>query len=109
MYNTIIEYKRARYLWLTLALVVVCSVLYLSQGEMTPPNGGTWQGYVLGTLGALLIVWLALLGIVVAGEHKDARPRLRADHVIHDATELAELVDVEMSRELVDVAVELFA
>ena len=28
-----------------------------------PPNGGTWQGYVLGTIGALLIVWLTLLGV----------------------------------------------
>ena len=63
MYNSIIEYKRARYLWIALTLLVICTLLYLSQGEMTPPNGGTWQGYVLGTLGAVLIVWLALLGV----------------------------------------------
>ena len=34
-----------------------------TQGTLQPPNGGTWQGYVLGTIGALLIVWLTLLGV----------------------------------------------
>ena len=63
MYSSIIEYKRARYLWIALALLVSCTLLYLSQGKMTPPNGGTWQGYLLGTLSAVLIVWLALLGV----------------------------------------------
>lgn len=29
---------------------------------MQPANGGTWQGYTLGVLATLLIVWLALLG-----------------------------------------------
>lgn len=38
-------------------------MLYFTQGDSQPPNGGTWQGYVLGTLGALLIVWLVALGI----------------------------------------------
>lgn len=27
------------------------------------PNGGSWYGYLLGTIGALLIVWLSLIGI----------------------------------------------
>jgi hypothetical protein len=27
------------------------------------PNGGTWYGYLLGTVGALTILWLAFLGI----------------------------------------------
>lgn len=27
------------------------------------PNGGTWYGYLLGTVGALLILWLTALGI----------------------------------------------
>ena len=27
------------------------------------PNGGSWYGYTLGTIGLLLIVWLSLLGI----------------------------------------------
>jgi hypothetical protein len=40
-------------------------VLYLSQGlqNAQPANGGTWQGYILGTAGAGLIVWLSFLGV----------------------------------------------
>ena len=36
---------------------------YVFQDAYPRPGGGTALGYVLGTLGALLIVWLALLGI----------------------------------------------
>lgn len=31
--------------------------------DAEPISGGTWQGYTLGTIGAVLIVWLALLGV----------------------------------------------
>ncbi len=44
-------------------LCVAAIALYVSQPASLPPNGGSWQGYVLGTLGALLILWLALLGL----------------------------------------------
>lgn len=44
--------------------MVVASIgLYLSQPASLPRNGGSWQGYGLGGLAALLIVWLAWLGI----------------------------------------------
>src|SRR5882757_3248630 len=47
-----------------LTVVVLSSVVYATHNNRSQPaNGGTWQGYVLGTTGALLIVWLALLGI----------------------------------------------
>lgn len=60
----LLRYAGARYLWWALALTLLSIGLYLSQrGGLQPPNGGTWQGYVLGTAGALLIVWLAMLGI----------------------------------------------
>ena len=35
---------------------------YLHQ-PIGAPNGGTWLGYTLGTIGALLILWLLLLGV----------------------------------------------
>jgi hypothetical protein len=38
-------------------------VLYATQGGLNPPKGDTWQGYVLGSIGALLIIWLTLLGM----------------------------------------------
>lgn len=63
IHQDLLRHRRGRYLWWSLGLLVASVVLYGTQGEMQPPNGGTWQGYVLGTVGALLIVWLALLGI----------------------------------------------
>lgn len=59
----ILNYARSRYLWWALATIAASSILYASQRGLQPPNGGTWQGYVLGTAGAALIVWLALLGV----------------------------------------------
>ena len=55
--------RARRYGWLALAVSVVSIAIYASQPATLPPNGGSWQGYVLGTLGAVLIVWLALLGV----------------------------------------------
>lgn len=64
IHRSLLRYRGARYLWWSLGLVVVSLVLYATQPRaVQPPNGGTWQGYVLGTIGALLIVWLTLLAI----------------------------------------------
>ncbi|WP_299768774.1 hypothetical protein [uncultured Pseudoteredinibacter sp.] len=63
MYNNILEFKGGRYFWVSLVLLLVSFAVYFSQEAWRPPNGGTWQGYVLGTIGALLIVWLAYLGV----------------------------------------------
>lgn len=61
--DNLLNYKKARWAKISGLLVFVSVVLYFTQAAETPPNGGTWQGYVLGTIGALLIVWLTLLGI----------------------------------------------
>lgn len=64
IHRSLLRYAGARYLWWALGLVAVSAVLYATQDTTAqPPNGGTWQGYVLGTLGALLIVWLSLLAV----------------------------------------------
>jgi len=65
MHQSILRFERFRYLYIAVALTIACVSLYLTQGNgsIQPPNGGTWQGYILGTVGALLIVWLSLLGI----------------------------------------------
>lgn len=63
IHRSLLLYRGARYLWWSLALIAGSLALYVTQGDRQPPNGGTWQGYVLGTIGALLIVWLTLLGI----------------------------------------------
>lgn len=59
----ILRYSRARFFWWAIALIVASTVLFLTQGGTQPPNGGTWQGYVLGSIGTALIIWLLLLGI----------------------------------------------
>lgn len=63
IHENILRYGRGRFLWWALLLIALSTLLFATQGGSQPPNGGTWQGYVLGTIGALLIVWLALLGI----------------------------------------------
>ena len=64
IHRGLLRYRGARYLWWSLLLIVGSAVLYATQPrDLQPPNGGTWQGYVLGTIGALLIVWLTLLSI----------------------------------------------
>jgi hypothetical protein len=63
IHRNLLLYRGARYLWWSLGLMVGSCILYFTQGDTQPPNGGTWQGYVLGTIGALLIVWLTLLGV----------------------------------------------
>jgi hypothetical protein len=62
MHENILKFKGARYFHLTLALLLVCVLIYASQGGRQPANGGTWQGYTLGTWSAILIVWLTALG-----------------------------------------------
>ncbi|QIB66131.1 hypothetical protein [Kineobactrum salinum] len=66
MRESLLGWHHYRYLKWALALLVISVVLYATQGgsgAAQPANGGTWQGYVLGTVGALLIVWLSALGI----------------------------------------------
>jgi len=63
LYENLLRYRSGRYFWWALALVAVCVGVFVTHGRAEPPNGGTWQGYTLGTIGALLIVWLTWLGI----------------------------------------------
>jgi hypothetical protein len=62
MFTNLLAYRSYRYLWWAMASVLAGVVIYTSHSGGESPNGGTWQGYVLGTWAALLIVWLALLG-----------------------------------------------
>ncbi len=63
MHQNMLDYKGKRYFYISLALVAVCVGIFMSQGALFAANGGTWQGYVLGTVGAGLICWLMALGI----------------------------------------------
>jgi hypothetical protein len=57
--------RHRQFRWLKRALVLCgLAILVYALADAQPrPNGGTWLGYTLGTIGAGLIVWLALLGV----------------------------------------------
>ena len=62
-HESFLVHKRFRWLKIALALSVIVSIGY-AFADVTPrPNGCTWYGYTLGTLGVALIIWLSLLGI----------------------------------------------
>jgi hypothetical protein len=63
IHQNVLRYRRGLYLWWAVALCVLSVLLYATRTGLERKNGGTWQGYVLGTVGALLIVWLSCLGI----------------------------------------------
>jgi hypothetical protein len=50
------------YLKVAIALSFVSVVAYAWHSPLVTPNGGTWVGYTLGTIGALLILWLTWFG-----------------------------------------------
>ena len=62
-HDSILSYAKSRYLWSSVVLTGASLVAYVWHDPGGPPNGGTWLGYTLGTIGALLIVWLMLFGI----------------------------------------------
>lgn len=63
MHESILTHAKSRYLWVSLALMLGALVAYVLHDPGGPPNGGTWLGYTLGTIAALLIVWLMWFGI----------------------------------------------
>jgi hypothetical protein len=63
MHDSILTYAKSRYLWVALALGAGALAAYLWHDPGGPPNGGTWLGYTLGTIGAALIVWLMWFGV----------------------------------------------
>lgn len=58
-----LKHRGFRWLWIALALCGVAIAGYLLIDHDPRPNGGTWYGYTLGTIGLALIVWLSLLGV----------------------------------------------
>ena len=62
-HQSILAYARYRYLKIATAAVVIAIAAYVWD---RPPNGrygGTWLGYTLGTIGALLIFCLCAAGV----------------------------------------------
>ena len=65
-HQSILEFKHGRYFKVALLLCVVAIGVYCwhePPAAYLKPYGGTWLGYTLGTIGAVLILWLMLLGV----------------------------------------------
>ena len=63
MHQSILVYRSFRYLKWAALLVLASIVAYvLHKPYAGVPNGGSWLGYTLGSVGALLILWLMFLG-----------------------------------------------
>jgi hypothetical protein len=60
---SILEYARFRWFKVAVFLSVVAAGAYLWHQPPIKPYGGSWLGYTLGTVGALLILWLLWYGV----------------------------------------------
>lgn len=63
MHQTILNHGGYRYFWAAVLLCLISLAAYIWHDPIGVPNGGSWLGYTLGTIGALLILWLLWFGI----------------------------------------------
>lgn len=63
MHESLLAFRKRRYLWVALALAGASIAAYWLDAPQEPPNGGTILGYALGTIGALIIIWLTWFGV----------------------------------------------
>jgi hypothetical protein len=58
-----LNYANSRWLKIGTLICVLTIAIYAMVDVQPRHNGGTWLGYLLGTIGTLLILWLTMLGI----------------------------------------------
>jgi hypothetical protein len=58
-----LNYANSRWLKIGTIICVLTIAIYALVDVQPRHNGGSWLGYILGTIGALLILWLTMLGI----------------------------------------------
>ncbi len=64
MQESFLNYERFRYLKLAVAVSLLSLILYIFHDPgVAPPNGGTWLGYLLGSISAGIIFLLLWFGI----------------------------------------------
>lgn len=61
--ENILTLNNFKFLKWSLGLVLVCIGFYLFDSPQGQAGGGTWLGYTLGTIGAILIIWLMCFGL----------------------------------------------
>jgi hypothetical protein len=62
-HSSFLTYRRGRWAKFATIFSLICIVLYTIFDFEPVRNGGSWYGYTLGTIGALLILWLGWLGV----------------------------------------------
>lgn len=62
-HESFLAHRNFRWLKVALVLTVATAAGYVLADIQPRPSGGSWYGYTLGTIGALLILWLTLLGV----------------------------------------------
>ncbi len=62
-HESFLAHRRFRWAKVATVLSIIVVVSYFMIDVQPRHNGGSWYGYTLGTVGVLLILWLALLGV----------------------------------------------
>lgn len=57
--------RHRKFLWLKISIILslIMIVSYAMVDVQPRHNGGSWYGYILGTIGVVLILWLTMLGV----------------------------------------------
>ncbi len=63
VHSSFLAHRNYLFLKLSLLICFISIVGYMWADFEPVRNGGTWYGYTLGTIGALLILWLTMLGM----------------------------------------------
>lgn len=63
MHESFLVHRGFRYFWLAFGVGLLAIIAYVWHQPQGAPNGGTWLGYTLGGVSALLVVWLSWFGI----------------------------------------------
>lgn len=63
MHQSFINHRGYRYATVSIVAVFISALAYLLDRPRVPASGGTWLGYTLGTIAALLVLFLSLFGI----------------------------------------------
>jgi hypothetical protein len=63
IHETFLNYRRFRWLWITLGALVLSVLIYCVDSPPGGRNGGTIVGYTFGVVATLAIVWLMVYGL----------------------------------------------
>tara|TARA_B100000929_G_scaffold115039_1_gene91270 strand:- start:406 stop:1248 length:843 start_codon:yes stop_codon:yes gene_type:complete len=63
VHESFLLYRSLKFMWLAIALVFVCILLYVLHSPLGEPSGSSWLGYTLGCISATLVIWLSWFGI----------------------------------------------